>query len=182
MRLLRRPISASDRILDRFCVISMEFLSLSRKRSSSRNVPQRRWARRNVCSLQAKAACKRIQHCCATLRRSRNKRNVGSCWLKSLTGFKLFWTTRNNLKSNNMQQGVQTDAICNIQKCWELLAYNTASVCTGLNTDVDNRERAEARDKIQKRRVSLKEKPVNVIMAERLSSGQQGKNERQWKK
>ena len=28
---------------------------------------------------------KRIQNCCATLRRSRNKRNVGSCWLKSLT-------------------------------------------------------------------------------------------------
>ena len=121
MKLLRRPISASDRILDRFCVISMEFLSLSRKRSSSRNVPQRRWARRNVCSLQAKAACKRIQHCCATLRRSRNKRNVGSCWLKSLTGFKLFWTTRNNLTSNNMQQGVQTDAHVtskNVGSCW----------------------------------------------------------------
>ena len=182
MRLLRRPINASDRILDRFCVISMEFLSLSRKRSSSRNVPQRRWARRNVCSLQAKAACKRIQHCCATLRRSRNKRNVGSCWLKRLTGFKLFATTRNNLTSNNMQQGVQTDATCNIQQCWELLANNTASVCTGLNTDVDNRERAEARHKIQKRRVSLKEKPENVILAERLSSGHQGKNERQWKK
>ena len=49
--------------------------------------------------------CKRIQHCCATLRRSRNKRNVGSCWLKNLTGFKLCATT-----SNNMQQGVQTDA------------------------------------------------------------------------
>ena len=32
---------------------------------------------------------KRIQHCCATLRRPRNKRNVGSYWLKSLTGFKL---------------------------------------------------------------------------------------------
>ena len=28
-------------------------------------------------------------NCCATLRRSRNKRNVGSCWLKSLTCFKL---------------------------------------------------------------------------------------------
>ena len=39
MKLLRRPISTSDRILDRFCVISMEFLSLSRRRSSSRNVP-----------------------------------------------------------------------------------------------------------------------------------------------
>ena len=33
--------------------------------------------------------CKWIQHCYATLRRSRNKRNVGSCWLKCLTGFKL---------------------------------------------------------------------------------------------
>ena len=53
MKLLRRPISASDRIPDRFCVISMEFLSLSRRRSSSWNVPQRRWARRNVCRSQA---------------------------------------------------------------------------------------------------------------------------------
>ena len=69
--------------------------------------------------------CKRIQHCCATLRRSRNKRNVGSCWLKSLTGFKLCATT-----SNNMQQGVQTDETCNILQCWDLLANNVASVCT----------------------------------------------------
>ena len=30
-----------------------------------------------------------------------------------------------------------------------------------------------------KRRVLLKEKPQNVILAERLSSGHQGKNERQ---
>ena len=82
----------------------------------------------------------RLQHCCATLRRSRNKRNVGSCWLKSLTGFKLCATT-----SNNMQQGVQSNATCNIQQCWELLANillrpfargftpnNVASLCTGL--------------------------------------------------
>ena len=69
--------------------------------------------------------CKRIQHCCATLRRSRNKRNVGSCRLKSLTGLKLCATT-----GNNMQQGVQTDATCNIQQCWELLVNNVASVCT----------------------------------------------------
>ena len=46
MKLLRRPISPSDRIPDRFCVISMEFLSLSRRRSTSRNVPQRGRARR----------------------------------------------------------------------------------------------------------------------------------------
>ena len=56
--------------------------------------------------------CKRIQHCCATLRRSQNNRNVGNSGLKSLTGFKLCATT-----SNNMQQGVQTDATCNIERC-----------------------------------------------------------------
>ena len=32
-----------------------------------------------------------------------------------------------------MQQGVQTDAICNIQQCLELLANNIASIYTGLN-------------------------------------------------
>ena len=47
---------------------------------------------------------------------------------KSLTGFKLCATTH-----NNTQQGVQTDATCNIQQCLELLAYNVASVCKGLN-------------------------------------------------
>ena len=54
MKLLRRPISASDRILDRFCVISVEFLSLGSRRSSSRNVTQRQWARRNICFSQAR--------------------------------------------------------------------------------------------------------------------------------
>ena len=54
-------------------------------------------------------------------------RNVGSCWLKSLTSFKLCATT-----SSNLQQGVQTGATCNIPQCWELLANNVASVCTGL--------------------------------------------------
>ena len=53
MKLLRRPIGASDWNPDRFCVISMEFLSLSRRCSSSRNIPQRWWTRRNVCRSQA---------------------------------------------------------------------------------------------------------------------------------
>ena len=35
--------------------------------------------------------------------------------------------------SNNMQQGVQTDATCNIQQCRELLSINVMSICTGLN-------------------------------------------------
>ena len=45
--------------------------------------------------------------------------------------FDRFQILRNN--SNNMQQGVHTDATCNIQQCWELLANNVASVFVGLN-------------------------------------------------
>ena len=64
--------------------------------------------------------CKRIQHCCSTLRRSRNIRNVGNCWVKSLTGFKLCEKLPST--PNNMQQGVQTNTTCSIQQCGELLA------------------------------------------------------------
>ena len=39
--------------------------------------------------------CKRTQHCCATLCRSQNNRNVGTCCAKSLTGFKLYATSAN---------------------------------------------------------------------------------------
>ena len=49
------------------------------------------------------------------------------CWLSSLTGFKLCATT-----PNNMQQGVQRDATCNIQQCPELLTNNVVSDGTGL--------------------------------------------------
>ena len=41
---------------------------------------------------------------------------------------------RHATTSNNMQRGVETDATCNIQQCWEFLANNVASVCTGLKT------------------------------------------------
>ena len=30
---------------------------------------------------------------------------------------------------NGMQQGVQMDATCNIQKCWEVFANNVVPVC-----------------------------------------------------
>ena len=39
--------------------------------------------------------CKCSQHCCATLRRSRNNKNVGTCCAKSLTGFKPYATSAN---------------------------------------------------------------------------------------
>ena len=58
--------------------------------------------------------------------------NVASCYVrlyvaKSLNGFKLCATTR-----NNMQKDVQAGATCNIQQCWELSANNVVSVCSGL--------------------------------------------------
>ena len=65
--------------------------------------------------------CKRVQHCCATLRRSRDKISVESCWLKSLTGFELCATT-----SNNRQQNA-TLLANNSQHCWML---HVASFCT----------------------------------------------------
>ena len=43
--------------------------------------------------------------------------------------------------SKNMQQGVQTDATCNIQQCWELLANNVASICTGLQIVGENTDK-----------------------------------------
>ena len=48
------------------------------------------------------------------------------CWELLAEKFDRFQTLR-----NNMQQGVQTDAKCTIQQCWELLANNVVSVCTG---------------------------------------------------
>ena len=46
-----------------------------------------------------------------------------------------FWLVLNfaqQLSRNNVQQGVQKDVTCNIQQCWELLADDVASVCSGL--------------------------------------------------
>ena len=51
--------------------------------------------------------CKRTQHCCATLRRSQNNRNVGTCWAKSLTGFNLYVTSAN--KCQHCCGSMQTD-------------------------------------------------------------------------
>ena len=50
------------------------------------------------------------------------------CWELLAEKFDRFQTLR-----NNMQQGVQTDATCNIQQCWELLVNNVAFVCTQPN-------------------------------------------------
>ena len=75
--------------------------------------------------------CKRIRHCCATLRRLRNKKMLG------VVGWKV-WAVSNLAQQhattfNNIQQSVQTVATCNIQQCWELLVNYVASVCTQPN-------------------------------------------------
>ena len=81
----------------------VEFFPSLRLRANGRNNSQHCCAK-NVgsCWIACVLAvvCKRMQHCCATLRRSRSKRNVGSFWLKSVTGFKLCATTRNNIQQH----------------------------------------------------------------------------------
>ena len=85
--------------------------------------------------------CKRIQHCCATLRRSRNTRNVGSCWVKSLTGFKLCATTRNRVCKRT--QHVTSN---NVGSCWPTMMRPFAR---GLN----NKKRTRKKTHKQKRKV-----------------------------
>ena len=48
-----------------------------------------------------------------------------------LTSFKLCATTPNNTQQHGTGPGVQMDATCNIQQCWELLAKNVASGLLG---------------------------------------------------
>ena len=56
-----------------------------------------------------------IQHCWATLPRSRNKK----CWELLAQTFDQFQTSCNSSQeqNNNMQYGVKTNANCNIQSC-----------------------------------------------------------------
>ena len=60
--------------------------------------------------------------------RTRNKRTVGSCWLKSLTGFKLCETTPNDKHQHARECANRS----NIHQCWEFLGKNVTSVCTGI--------------------------------------------------
>ena len=55
-----------------------------------------------------------------TSRRSRNTRNVGSCWLKRFDKVQIL--------RNNSQQQTTT---CNRPVCKTMLADNVTSVCTG---------------------------------------------------
>ena len=59
------------------------------------------------------------------------------CWELLAQKFDRIQTLRNNSKKHattysNRQKGVQKDATCNIQQCWELLAENVASVFIGI--------------------------------------------------
>ena len=65
--------------------------------------------------------CKWMQHCCALLWRSWNKRNVRTCWLQTLNHFNLCATT----PKNTQQQATTCNTGCpngcnmysNLQKC-----------------------------------------------------------------
>ena len=81
-----------------------------------------------------KEVCQRIQHCCPNYAPTFS--DHGTKDILEIVGSKL-WPVSNlgqqfSTTRNNMEKGVQTDTTCNIQQCWELLANNAASVCTGL--------------------------------------------------
>ena len=56
------------------------------------------------------------------------------CWELLAEKFYRFQTLRNNTQQHPLtcNRVCKTDATCNIQQCWELLANNVASVYTGL--------------------------------------------------
>ena len=53
-----------------------------------------------------------------------------------------------------MQQGVETDATCNIQQCWELLANKEASVYTGIYCLFSEAQQLRKKKTSQKKKTS----------------------------
>ena len=109
------------------------------KKGSAIRVPSRRqrWRR-----LYSQATPQRtntphdsfLKHSEATCKRAQQLPTMLGVVSQQCTGRKV-WPVSNFAQqhattSNNMQQGVQTDATCNIQQSWELLVNNVASVCT----------------------------------------------------
>ena len=82
-------------------------------------------------NIVAVPSCKRAQHCCATLRRSKNNRNVATCCAKSLTGFKLYATSA-NIVVVPCKRTQQVTTLLGRHECYVLLAKNVASVCMRL--------------------------------------------------
>ena len=80
---------------------------------------QQCWELSRACWQWYASGCNNSQHCRAN--------NVGSCCVRVGSSVQTDAAT-----PNNMQQGVRTDATCNIQQYWKLLANNVASVCPGL--------------------------------------------------
>ena len=124
----RRSISCSTSWFDHLLVHLLAFFDFLPKRlmfpqiirSTQLDTPCcRRFHEANIVGVP----CKRVQHCCATLHRSQNNRNVGTCWAKSLTGFKLYATSAN--KYQHWCGSMQTDATShsivgpnNVGCCW----------------------------------------------------------------
>ena len=122
-------------VFPKFCISQLFSIPLGavvRLRANGRNNSQQCWhlqcvvARIQPISLYKRCVMSvRGPNNVGTLWRSRNKRNVGSCWLKSLTGFKLSATTCNRVCKRT--QHVTSN---NVGSCWSTIF---ASVCTQPN-------------------------------------------------
>ena len=86
------------------------------------------------CVTMLEEPCNRIQRYCATLRRSRNKRNVGSCWLKSLP----VQTLRNNTQQhpttyNRVCKRTQHVTSNNVGSFWPTMLHPFARGFSAMN-------------------------------------------------
>ena len=94
--------------------------------------------------------CKRIRHCYATLRQARNKRNVGSCWFKSLTSSKLCSITPNHFQPTGCENECKMKDPTMLRPCcaglWDnsLIAWIILTLfCFGFVSIVDTKNPRE---------------------------------------
>ena len=86
---------------------------------------------------------KQIQHRCVTLRRSRNKRNVGSCWLKRLTSSRRWRKASSGRAGQALPQRVTIQSINKrFKRSVETKIYNIFSQMNSGNSRKLSREKS----------------------------------------
>ena len=96
-------------------------------------VPARQWKIMTECYLRLGHKVRERKVCADERNNSQHcwPNNVGTSCIRHLHGakrlisFKLCATEQLPKTSNNMQQGVQTNATCSIQQCWEFICWPT---------------------------------------------------------
>ena len=133
-RLMMFPQIICSTQLDTSCLqqsrkTKTRYICLSFEKNITRRV-RRRFYEANVVGVP----CKRAQHNIVALRFAghRTNHNTGTCWAKSLTGFRLYATSANNIVVVPHANGRNKSQHCWAQRCWVLLVYHVGSICMDL--------------------------------------------------